>query len=101
MANMRNANTFFIDTASSTAGGTLILKNVSIVYLVVNATADNSHIELFDVTTGADKIHIHVPIQDDSRYFDFSEAPILFPNGIDPQTVTNCVATCVIRESNN
>lgn len=103
MANIRSSNTFFIDTAASDSGasttGNLALKNVRLLYLVVNATGASPALTLRDVTTSAVKFTLTPANGPTTYYFDFSRKPAVFPNGINPHAVTNCNATLVIEES--
>lgn len=97
MANLRNSNSYYIDGTLST----LAVKNIKLTHLMVTSTSSTSELIIKDITTGATKLHIRLAGTDDltTRFFDFSANPIVFPNGINPSTVTNCVATCLIQES--
>lgn len=95
MANVRNSNTWYIDTAASS----LAIANLKVSYVIVTATAAAAILNLQDVTTTANKANLRVATSGDSVVFDFSLKPLVFPNGILPSTVTNCVATCVLEET--
>lgn len=103
MANIRNSNTFYIDTAAADAAvattGNLAINNIKVTYITITSTAATSELDLRDVTTAANKINLKLTVDDESQCFDFSASPLVFPNGINPNTVTDCVATCVIKES--
>ncbi len=94
MANVSNSNTFYIDST-----GSLLIKNLKAMYVTVTATAANAILNLQDADTSVNKINLRVAISGDTQEFRFEDSPIVFPNGIKANTVTNCVATVVIKES--
>lgn len=95
MANVRSANTFFIDATTPT----LAIKNIKVLYITVTATAASAILNLRDVSTLDNKINVRVATSGETGRFSFVDSPLVFPNGIDPNTVTNCVATLVVQES--
>jgi hypothetical protein len=96
MANVRSANTYYIDTQ----GETLDIKNIKVLYIVINSTAANAQLVLQDVTTGNTKLNLRVDSAHKTEYFDFADNPIVFPNGINPSALSaNCTATLVIQET--
>lgn len=95
MANVRNANTFYVDGTASD----LEVKNIRVAYITVTSTAATASLILQDVTTTANKIRVDIASANETVELNFDENPIVFPNGIKPATVTNCVATLVLRES--
>ena len=97
MANLRNSNTYCIDTAYST-NEELAVRNIRVSHIVVTATCANAILVLGDAGLGT-KVKLHVAATNTSQLFDFSDAPLVFSTSIRPTTVTNCVATCVIQES--
>lgn len=103
--NIRNGNTFYIDTQfSSTGDGTeLIAKSVRVPYILVAASSAANTLILSDAVTGSKKLDIinldNAGALGDTRLFDFREYPMLFPNGIRPTTVFNCTVTCIIIDS--
>lgn len=103
MANVRNANTFYVDSAAADTDpgttGNLAVKNIRLVALTISATGGNSDLILKDVTTGATKLDVREATNGETDYYDFSNAPIVFPNGIAPTTVSNVVATLIIQET--
>lgn len=105
MANIRNANTIYIDTASASGNtsvgttGNFDVPGIKVKGLIVTPTSGDATLALKDVTTGATKLQAEAPNSDGSRHFDFSDDPIVFPNGIAPTTVTTCVATLIVTES--
>lgn len=98
MANVRNANSYYIDTQYS-ASEELAVKNIVVTCVVVTATAASGRIVLADSDTATTKLDLRVVTSGASQVFDFSESPIVFPNGIRPVTLTNAVATVIGRES--
>lgn len=99
MANVRNANTFHIDTQYSTGTDELAVKNIKVTDVIVTATAAGGRVVLADSVTGAVKLDLRVVTDEESKHFRFHESPILFPNGIKPTVLTNALVTCVIQES--
>jgi len=95
MANVRNANTIYIDTASSA----ISVPGLKISYVVLTPTSANAVLVLQDSATSANKVDLRAATSGVSVVFDFSETPLVFPNGIVASTLTNCTATCVITES--
>jgi hypothetical protein len=103
MANTRSNNVWYVDTAHSSAADDLPT-GVVLTAIVVTATAANGRIVLSDPNTAAIKLDLRVSAESastsgDSRLFDFSNSPIVFPNGIRVSTLTTCVATITGRES--
>lgn len=103
MANIRNGNTFFIDTAASSEAtsdvSNLVVQNIRIKAIILVATSANAILTLEDVSTGNTKIEVRVAASGDSKYIDLTRNPIVFPNGISPATVTNARATVIVEES--
>lgn len=101
MANVRNANTFHIDTSGTATAAILAIPNIQLVGVIMASTADSAILELSDLTTAATKIYLtlNTAAAISLKFIDLSNSPIVFPNGILPTTVTNCIATCIIRES--
>lgn len=103
MANTRNANTFFVDTAAADAApattGNLALPNLKVLYMLVSIDGANPRLTLRDVSTSAVKFDIDLGTPDSPTYYDFSRKPVVFPNGINPSTVDSCRVTLVIEES--
>lgn len=103
MANVRNANTFFIDTVTDGlgAGSTatdLPIRNIKVLRITVTPDGGSARIVLKDFTTTDPKIDIAVPSTESSQHYDFGEG-IVFPTGIKPDTVTTCKVTCLIQET--
>lgn len=98
MANIRNSNTAFIDTAASLPD----IENAGIritSILVTPIGGGTAKLVLDDKTTGARKVDIRVPAGNPSRHIPYSADPISFPNGIVPVTVDFCVATLSLQEA--
>jgi hypothetical protein len=90
MANATNGNTIYIDTT----GDVTTKKNVRVPYVTVSASSANAVLLLSD-PDGTNKIDLRVAAAGETQLFDFSEQPLLFPNGIKAETVTNAIATVV------
>ena len=98
MANVLNGNTFFIDTATGSGGATFDEKNIIVTGLFVTGTGSAAILVLSDASTPVvKKLEIQLPAAIDTKFFPLEEAKILFPNGIDPTTVTNAKATVVFK----
>lgn len=95
MANVRNGNTFYIDGTSDP----LTVKGIRVSHIVVTSVSSSATLILSDVDTGAIKIKLSVPADKTVLYVDLSDNPMVFPNGINPSTVTTCVATLMLQES--
>lgn len=89
MANARSGNTYYIDGTSTT----LSEKNLRVTHVTITATSASAVLLLKDVSTDNIKADLRVATAGDSVTFDFSLNPIVFANGINPATVTNCVAS--------
>lgn len=101
MANVRSANTWYVDTTYSTIAESLVVKGIRVLGVVVTATAANGTIVLKDEVTAAPiKLDLRVPTSGETRHFDFSNTPIRFPNGIRP-VLTDAVVTVILEESNS
>jgi hypothetical protein len=99
VANVRNANTFYIDTQRSTAADDLVVKNIKVTDVIVTVSAAGGQVILSDVSTTNVKLSLKVATDEETKHFKFHASPILFPNGISATTLTNAVVTCVIQES--
>lgn len=95
MANVRNGNTFYIDSTSPVINSV----NIRVKAILLTATAASGRVVLQDVTTNNIKADLRVATSGESRLFEFDKNPIVFPNGINPSTVTNAVATLIVEES--
>jgi len=103
MANVRNANTFFIDTQAGSSAATdsnnLVEKNIRVTHVIGAATGANGQVVLKDVTTDDTKIDFRLANSGSQGVADFSDNPIVFPNGIAPTTINNITLTCIVRSS--
>lgn len=103
MANVRNSNTFYVNTVASNALSTdaanLPILNIRVTHIVVSANGAGAIVQLGDVTTGNLKFDGRVATDGESVEFSFEANPLVFPNGIYVATCTNAIATCVIRET--
>lgn len=95
MANVRNGNTIYIDTASSDLTSTA----TRIHYIAMSATGAGAVIVLQDAAANVNKIRLSHPNDKETHVFDFSERPLYFPGGVAVTTLTNCVATLVAETS--
>lgn len=98
MANVRNSNTFYIDTQYSSAADELAVKNIKVVYAIVTATASSGRVVLGDSSI-ATKIDLREAVSGTTAYFDFSNKPLVFSTSIRPTTLSNAVVTLVIEET--
>lgn len=96
MANVRNSNTYYIDTANQNP---LVASNIKVMHISITPTAANGQVVLQDYTTGITKIDLRSDTANRTLFFSFKENPIVFPNGILASTVTNAVCTCTLVES--
>lgn len=98
MANVLNGNSFYVDTAFTNSADDLVKKQALVVYIAVTATAANGRIVLGDVAASPDlKIDLRVATSGTTQLFSFVDNPVIFPNGIRVITLTNAVATVVLR----
>lgn len=98
MANVTNSNTIYIDATGDLSIGTDT--NIRVFYVVMTATAGNAVLELEDnQASTVDKLYLGVATSGETKVFDFSRKPIVFPNGIEVTTATNVKATLVIDRS--
>jgi len=96
MANLLNGNTFYIDSTSPD----LERKQALVVYIALTATASNAIMVLSDVGAAPQKkLELRVAGAGTTQLFRFTDSPVLFPNGISVTTLTNAVATLVIKNS--
>ena len=101
MANIRNGNTFFMDTVAAdevpATTGNLNAPSVRVKGLIVSGVGGNADLDLHDCTTDAHKLHVYAS-SGTTVALDFSNSPIIFPNGIHVSTCTNTEATVIIEE---
>lgn len=103
MANIRSANSFYVDTAASDAvastTGNLAVSNIKVKHITMVSTASDAVLVLRDVTTGTNKLELRIKDANSTLVVDYEDVAILFPNGINPSTVTNTRATILVEET--
>jgi len=92
VANISNANTVYIDATGDIAE----TANARLMYVILTATGASGRIVL-ENQGGDTKADLRIVTSGDSITFDFTKAPIVFPTGINIDTLSNAVATLVIR----
>lgn len=92
MANAHNGNTLFVDSTGAIGPS----KNVKVAYLVASVTGASPALILMDGSTT--KLNLTFQASTVPQVFDFSSAPIYFPNGVTVNTITNCKATLVTSQ---
>ncbi len=98
MANARNGNTHYVDTAATLDSS----KNLKVVRVTVTATSANAVCVLQDAaSTPITKADLRVAAAGTTEVFDFLNAPLLFPNGTKVSTLTNAVATLIYSQGGN
>ena len=97
MANIRLANTFYIDTQYSVAADELTVRNIKVKQIIVASSAAVASLVLEDAALGK-KIEIKIDVADKTEHINLRDSPIIFSTSIRPTTLTNCTATVVIEE---
>jgi len=96
VANVRNLNTDYVDSTGTLNSG----KAAKVVYIIVTATSASAVLLLTDTASGnPKKLNLRVADANSTQVFDFSNSPIVFPNGVRVETLTNAVATVVYTTS--
>lgn len=96
--NLLNGNSFYIDTVYSTSDHDLARKSTLVAYVTITATSANAILVLGDIQASAqNKLELRVAAAGTTEQFSFEQTPVLFPNGIRVLTLTNCTATCIIK----
>ena len=93
MANASNGNTLYFDATGSLRTGTL----TKIASIIVTATSANAIVALSDASTTALKMELRVATSGVSTQFDFSDANVIFPTGVNVTTLTNAKVSLVIK----
>lgn len=93
MANTRQSNTWYVDTATSALTTDI---NQKIAAIIISNTAANAVLTLRETSGGSNKITLKNATDGSSQLFDFALKPIVFGTGIYVQTCTNCVATLIL-----
>ena len=94
MANIRNANTFFVDST-----GTLTGANFRVEGIIYTSTDATNSVIIKDISTGAVKFTISAPSAGETVQLRLGDSPVTFPNGVDIDTLTNATLTIIGRES--
>lgn len=95
MANARNSNTYFIDTASVS----LDERAIKVLGIIITGNGGAAELKLADNDSGASypvKFDIRAP-SNQSIYLDFVNCPVFFPTGIRVVTANNVLATLIIK----
>ena len=92
----RNSNTLHV---AAGANSTLTIKNIKVTSIYYCATATNSTVVVQDVTTGTVKHSLQISTAKDFAFFDYSDMPIVFPNGIETTANTGMFMILTLRES--
>lgn len=89
MANVRNGNTFYVDTSSDsgTAASYIDEKNVKLVGLFADVNATTDTITISDksasaASAGSTKLYVDFATAKEVHYFSLADNPIVFPNGV-------------------
>lgn len=83
MANVRTGNKFYVDST-----GELTSVRTQVAYILFTPANAGDQIVLRESAAGADVFQLQAAVADDTKHFDFSARPIVFPNGIYVQTLT-------------
>lgn len=97
MANVRNGNSYYIDTASVN----LDVSGVQVIGIILTGSGGAAELALADNISGASypsKINVQAA-SGSTVHIDISDSPLVFPNGIRVVTATNTKATLILRES--
>lgn len=100
MANVRSANTFYMDTQYSAAADELAAsKSLRLVGFFMTATGANAVCVLTD--NGTKKFEYRLATSGTSIFLPLATmgTPITFSTSVRPTTLTNCTASAVIQES--
>ena len=90
MANIRQANSHYVD-----ATGVLVSDSIKLAGVIVTSTAANAVVEIADSAGTTLRLLLDVADSGASQHFDFSQHPLLFPNGIKIKTLTNAKAMLI------
>jgi len=93
MANVQNSNTIHLDST-----GNIGDNNLKVTYVIITSTGAAPRIILRDGNTANDiKLDIKLLPGNQSGKLNFAEAPIVFPNGVNVGTITNCNVTLIVK----
>lgn len=94
MANEKRGNMHYVDTT----GVLSEKKNVKVSYIIITSTSATCELILKDVGASGPSLHLDISPTHTSQVFDFSRAPVVFPNGIEVTSMNNGHATLVLQE---
>lgn len=95
MANVRNSNTIYIDATGTIAA----TANAKVTQVIFTSSASGDTMTLRDGSSGSNKITVRNNLATDTKQLDFSQGPIVFPNGIHIQVLSaSCTAMLVTRQ---
>ena len=96
MANALNGNTFFVDTVGTLELGNAA-SNIKVIAILFTATATGGTMTIKDNASSGPitKTVLSGPNDNETKFFDLSSSPLVFPNGITVTSVTNANATMV------
>jgi hypothetical protein len=97
MANTRSGNTWFVDTQHTVASDAIQGK-ITVIGVLFAPTAAAAVLRLHDLDSDTVKAEFRINTQVDTRFYDFSTAPLVFASGVKAKTLTNAVATLICRE---
>lgn len=89
---MNSNNTWYVDTAGNLGSD----KSVAVSYVIITATGASATAVLRDQQTGDLKLNLGVPTSGDMKIIDLSRNPIIFPNDIRVDSISNAVLTIVV-----
>lgn len=96
MANVRSANSYYIDTQYAT-NEELAVKNLIVVGVFVRATSAGGRVVLTD--SGTNKLDLQVDTANRTEFFPMADTPVLFTTSIRPTTLSNAIVTVIFRET--
>lgn len=91
VANNRSANKILID-----ATGVAVEGIVKVAYILFTPNSANDEILIRDTASGDDSFYLRAAVAKDTKYFDFSRAPLVFANGIYIQTLTSGAKAVIV-----
>ena len=92
MANARTGNVFYVDATGAYE------KRVAILSVTITTNAASAELIISDPNTSAIILSLKEPTSDVTTKFSFADDPIICTNGADVTTITNCVASIVMRD---
>ncbi len=100
MANIRSANTWYIDSETSSSSDDLVVSGIAVFSVLLTSTGGAATITLQDpATVPANKIVLNAK-DGESFFLDVHNMAMTFPNGIRVYELDNGVATVIFKENN-